>query len=341
MLGDGFGECVVVETDERVAIVDSALGPDGAPLPLAYLRAAGRSPDEVDLVVATHFDLDHVAGLASVMRALTPNRLVISGVFRNVDLLAEIAYQRRIREGDNSALPSRSAEILGAMEAAAPGALFFAGEGTRCGKWEGSMGELAFQAWAPATAAIDRIHRRIARRMAAAMRGSANALTRAAFRENEISIVLSISGFGTEVVLCGDLEASADGTRGWERAVSIGRDLFSVGMLDLVKVAHHGSAGAVDSALWGMASPRCIAIVAPWVRGRGVLPSQTEIVLLCHRAARVWLTVDPASLPVGPAGGRCCAPTRCWTQAVYDGKSWTVHGGEDAREFVAAPSGPS
>jgi hypothetical protein len=339
LLGDGFGECVIVETAERIAVVDSALGPDGEPLPLAYLKAVGRSVNEVDLVVATHFDLDHVLGLAKVVRVCGPKRFVISGVFHHRDLLAELARDRRMRAGEpQKLLPSRSVEYLGAMEAAADGALLFLTEGTRCRRWQGEIGEVVFEAWAPAAAAVHRVHRRIASLMDAGMHGETTALNRAVSRENETSIVLSVRAPGTHLLLGGDLEATTAPTRGWVRAVDIGKDLFAAKLIDVVKVAHHGSGGAVDDAMWALASSESVAMLAPWVRGSGVLPSQEDTALLCQLSNELWLTIDPETLPVGPGGGRMTAPRVCWVQATYEGASWSVSGGRDSKRFPALQS---
>lgn len=331
LLGDGFGECVVIETAERVAIVDSALGPDGTPLALSYLEAAERSTAEVDLVAATHFDLDHVSGLTDIVRACEPERLVVSGVFRHQELLARMAAERRAREsGTKERLPARVTEYFGAIEAAADGALLFATEGTRCRRWEGSTGEVTFEAWAPATSVIDEIHGSIGQLMDKGLHGDPHAMLSRIFRENDTSIVLSVRDSDTHVLLGGDLEATGGATKGWMRAVRIGTENFSDQPIDLVKVPHHGSDGAVDDVMWDRVSPDGIALVAPWVRGGGILPGSTELEALSRRCREVLLTVHPDSLPIGPRGGRKVSSEICWVQATHDGQSWTTRCGKEA-----------
>ncbi|MEV4738430.1 MULTISPECIES: ComEC/Rec2 family competence protein [unclassified Microbacterium] len=57
----GQGDAVVVRSAQRIALIDT--GPDPAPL-ASCLRALG--VDRIDLLVLTHFDLDHVGGVDAV-----------------------------------------------------------------------------------------------------------------------------------------------------------------------------------------------------------------------------------------------------------------------------------
>jgi glyoxylase-like metal-dependent hydrolase (beta-lactamase superfamily II) len=61
------GSSVFLLLGERVTIVDS--GPPGsAPRVLAALRRAGRSADEVEHILITHYHPDHLGGLAGLLR---------------------------------------------------------------------------------------------------------------------------------------------------------------------------------------------------------------------------------------------------------------------------------
>ena len=61
-----LGSSVFVLLDERITIVDS--GPPGsAPRVLRALRSLGRSADEVEHVLITHYHPDHLGGLAGLL----------------------------------------------------------------------------------------------------------------------------------------------------------------------------------------------------------------------------------------------------------------------------------
>jgi glyoxylase-like metal-dependent hydrolase (beta-lactamase superfamily II) len=70
--------------DRRVTIVDA--GPVGStPRILSALRLLGRSPNEVEQIVVTHYHLDHMGGLAALQR-LVPGRTGVHAI--------EAAYAR-------------------------------------------------------------------------------------------------------------------------------------------------------------------------------------------------------------------------------------------------------
>ena len=61
------GSSVFLLLGERVTIVDSGL-PGSAPRILTALNRAGRSVDEVEQIVVTHYHPDHLGGLAGLLR---------------------------------------------------------------------------------------------------------------------------------------------------------------------------------------------------------------------------------------------------------------------------------
>jgi hypothetical protein len=73
LLGPGVGESVVlVMPDKRVVVVDCCMK-DGTNLPAELLVDLGFS--KIDLLVVTHPDLDHVAGVEHLVKKFNPGRV--------------------------------------------------------------------------------------------------------------------------------------------------------------------------------------------------------------------------------------------------------------------------
>jgi beta-lactamase superfamily II metal-dependent hydrolase len=85
----GHGSCVVVRVGEFVAIIDT--GPNGALL--EYLRQEGI--DSVDVVIISHADADHIAGLSGLLSQQVVVRRVIwnSDSMKTSDLWEDLVFQ--------------------------------------------------------------------------------------------------------------------------------------------------------------------------------------------------------------------------------------------------------
>jgi len=64
---------LLIETDGRRILVDTGIGVPGRSFLLENLNAAGLSPEEIDLVVLTHYHPDHIEGLFDENGLVFPN----------------------------------------------------------------------------------------------------------------------------------------------------------------------------------------------------------------------------------------------------------------------------
>jgi competence protein ComEC len=130
---DTHGESILVRTPGgRAVLIDGGL-PQGGPQVVEYLRAAGVR--ELDLVVATHDDPDHVGGLSLVLGAFPVRRFaespVRAGSYRRAlrAPLEQALAQLRIERVELSRGGRLELEDGVALEALAPARPWFTGPG--------------------------------------------------------------------------------------------------------------------------------------------------------------------------------------------------------------------
>ncbi len=169
----GQGDAVVVRDGDRYALVD--VGPDPKPL-AACLRTLGIS--RIDLLVLTHYDLDHIGGIDAVI-GMVDSALV--GV---------------PEDDQDEKLKERLTEGGAAVREAARGDT-------------GALGELRWEILWP-------------------KRGSSVMQT-----GNDGSVIIGFDGRGIRSLFLGDLG---------EESQNAMRSASKPGKVDVVKVAHHGSA---------------------------------------------------------------------------------------------------
>src|SRR5271170_7292865 len=90
VFGPGFGECLAVHLPGgKWVLVDSCRDAGGDPVTLAYLRSLGVEPaTDVSTVIASHWHMDHVDGIAELVAACESAEPVASAALYTRDLLA-------------------------------------------------------------------------------------------------------------------------------------------------------------------------------------------------------------------------------------------------------------
>jgi hypothetical protein len=94
------------------------------------------------------------------------------------------------------------------------------------------------------------------------------------------------------LLLGADLEAAANQETGWEGVVRYSTPPVRA---SVVKVPHHGSAGAHHDGMWtALSEDDVVAILTPWSRGARYLPTEQDLTRLRSLASRVYLTAVPS-----------------------------------------------
>jgi len=268
LFGPGYGEALAVHLGDGVwLLVDSCIDPEAdAPASAAYLAAIGVRPDQVRVIVASHWHDDHVRGISQLTAAYPEADFLISAVFDDREAAAFLAAY----SGSSSSGLSRGTkelyEIVTARNAVIP-ALH------RSIVFEDALNgrQVRVTALSPVPAAFSRA---IAH-MAGYVPTKGDPINHVPeLRPNIEAVVLRID-FGDDAVLLGaDLEEHA--AFGWSAIVA---DSWSGSRraATAYKVSHHGSCTGDCGEIWAsLLQPEPIACMTPFMKGRQRLPSNAD-----------------------------------------------------------------
>ena len=301
VVGPGFGESVVVVLPGGQVVVVDSCRRDGVNLTESVLRDL--ELEQVDLLIVTHPDLDHVAGLADLIGAYPPVRAWRYPAGAN---LRELVAGWLHRDAGDARLVEvgRAMDAVEALE-----------DENRCMQvqyrqtWRAAGPSCTVECIAPSSHDVVRARRQL-RRLVERRDGYDYALAawirdyltrgRSSLGDhpNLVSLALVVRWGHRRVLLAGDVEASsANPKSGWAGMLtSLEEDgeLHLVRDCDAVKVAHHGSIGAVHHPAWKLhahADARTVALVAPFNRGH-LLPDEATLKQIRDYVGRLALTSD-------------------------------------------------
>lgn len=275
LLGPGYGECAIIHIgDGKWIIVDSYVDRESTiAAPLRYLQDISAAPDGLYCAVASHWDDDHVRGMAQILEQYPNARFVTASAFAQKDFLKfAIAYSQPRTERHSSgvgeilrAIKLRGASIDWATNAKSilgPDHLSFShGHAVSIVSLSPSNQETSdFLSWV-----ASEFPSRLETRRAAPSR-----------RRNHFSVVLQVQVGDVSLLLGADLEEVGQPTRGWSAVLADpGRPS---NRSELFKVPHHGSENAHFGGVWSdMLNEQPIAMLAPFRRGKSNLPTQNDV----------------------------------------------------------------
>lgn len=300
--GRGYGESqVVVFPTGKVMVVDSFRDSSGH-IPLDLLDAFGLS--SIDLLVVTHADLDHCAGVKQLIDEKKPERIWRFPAGSMTELLAR-AIAEDHPESDKLA---RLRESLDALDDAIEEHTAFYVDLNSA-----SWGEEDWTVDCIAPCATDVLA--ASRQMTKLLNWTGDRVelskqvsnyllgpgANPSERNNTVSLALSVRWQDRKLLLCGDVE-SRHANRGWEGIlVELERDqrIDLVEAPQVIKVAHHGSRAAYNRDAWArhcMRDPP-IAITTAYQRGRiaGRPPQQALLSLISEQASALGATASPVA----------------------------------------------
>lgn len=304
VIGPGIGESqIVVLPDNRVIVVDSCMEKD-ANLVERLLDDLGLG--SIDLLVITHPDLDHIRGLADLIRRFSPNT-----VWRHpIDLERELVMAALELDPGNARLEELR-EAADALEdlLAATGRVCTVNASTR--SWSPTGAAYRVHCLAPthfdqergrgiATDLLRRTKGKNAWTVTEAFRRRLEGTSPLRVRGNALSLGVLIEWGSQRVLLSGDIENGlASPHSGWKGVLRLLDDDGNLGLVTdvaVVKVAHHGSSGAFHDAAWQLhaKSAPTIGLVAPF--SPSSLPDGATLSTLRSFCRELGATIDPGNL---------------------------------------------
>jgi beta-lactamase superfamily II metal-dependent hydrolase len=298
LLGPGFGESVVAHLgDGAWMIVDSCVvRGEAKALPLEYLAAIGVDPaKQVQLVVASHWDDDHIRGLMQVIRTCKKARLAFSSAYTEKDFLTIVgafepgSMRRRsgVREVWEIYDYLKREKTRKVRHAHVDQTLWVRHEEPRCEVTALSPSDADEQT------SIEDFRASYAEAIANGTREFFSTV-----EPNASSVVLWIAVGDIRILLGADLEVGNDASRGWSAVLNA--DEWQGSLASVVKIPHHGSATADSVGMWSsMLVPHPVGAVSPFIGGRHRIPSSAERAAIRGHTSRGYLTRDPDAPIVG------------------------------------------
>lgn len=283
VFGRGIGEAILVHLGaDRWFTVDSALCDAGDPVALMHLRAMGvDAAVAVKLVAVSHWDTDHIRGVAELFRACPSARFSCANTLQDPELVdhIELMGNPRARQPDRLNV-DEFADVFAELDRRRRG-VAWASEGKLL--WEDEDARI----WS-LSPSDDTFARSLVRLL---QNAQPNVDPRVDSR-NALSVVLWIEAGPHRVLLGGDLDRA--GRTGWSAVVeSTGRRNQRA---TVFKAPHHGSKRGHSEAAWDRMLTR-----APWVALTAFtpshLPTPTDRRRIRARTAHAYLAGDKQVRP--------------------------------------------
>lgn len=268
--------------------MDSCLNPDGGePAALTYLASMGVSArDSVCLVLVTHWDDDHTAGINQVVAECEQANVACSLALHRKDVVQFVIEQQRAQ----TALGSGLDELRTVLRICRPSGRLIWAKATLPLHPRGAGGTPTVTALSPSDDAVARSIESLIEQATRQPIASPRRY-RAPEGPNGASVAASVRTGDTSLLLGADLENANNVLTGWDAVLAYARPDIGA---SVVKVPHHGSEGAHHDDIWrDMVDEDAIAIVTPWVLAGGHLPTEEDLTRLRGVAQHVYLTAMP------------------------------------------------
>lgn len=275
VIGRGYGECIVVHLGwGDWLVVDCCLKEKEppAPYPALYLDELSVGFENVLMVLASHWDDDHVAGIGALTSLCGSARFLLSDALHSEEFLRLVLLPREEPSGRISSGVREMRSVLDTLKQRKQQPEI-AVAGQRC-HYDVKDG-IEREVWvlSPSNAAS------LSARQAFASRAFEDRLegrTVSAPSPNEASVALYIRVGAVRVLLGADLENRSAPDRGWNAVLDLpGRPRERA---SLFKVSHHGAPNGDNPRVWAeMLDRDVIAALTPYGRGARPRPDDDDV----------------------------------------------------------------
>ncbi|SDL62973.1 hypothetical protein SAMN04488074_112111 [Lentzea albidocapillata subsp. violacea] len=268
------------------------------PAALEYLEGIGVDcGSSVDLVVASHWHDDHIRGMAQVVDTCSSATFVCSTALRSDEFVQLVsAAEPEMSLGSGLSEFRKVMDIVvGRRNSGVQNPVKFAQADMTI--WSNpNRPAVRVHTLSPSSASTLHTFQEIG----ALIPSVESARLRVPkVQPNDTSVVVWVEFEFEQALLGADLEVVADDARGWAAICdSATRPNGSAGVY---KVAHHGSVtGHYDGIYAQLLSALPISVLAPFSRGRTILPTEADRERLCSHSSEVYSTntkISPVRLP--------------------------------------------
>jgi hypothetical protein len=269
-------------------IVDSCLDErKEQPVALWYLAELGFDPEAVRLIVVTHWDDDHIRGIARLVAACGGADVACSAALAREDVLQFVITQQDVLAGSETGVDELRS-VLQLMQRRGD-TIIWAKVHTHLFPRPRRAGP-SVTALSPSEEAFQRGVTELVER-ATGIKSAMPRRYRAPEEPNGASVVTSIELKDTSFLLGADLEHSTNPNTGWEALIRHASPPTKAGA---VKVPHHGSEGAHHPGMWSeLAEHGVLAVLTPMVWGSNDLPGDGDVARVKGLAGRTFRTSEP------------------------------------------------
>jgi hypothetical protein len=281
VFGAGYGEAIVVHVGSGRWIAIDSVGYGSTSVTREYLETLGVNlASQVDLIIATHWHDDHIRGIADLFDACPQSEFV----FPQAMLDDEFIRFAAAFQGQSSKTFSSGVEEFGKV-------LETADRRTMPKtKWPLRLAANGYVAYRKAAGklshgqvvsleALSPSHFDMAAFLArvSGVAPQPRVLQRApTYGRNDVCSAFFLQVGGDAVLFGADVEANAKANSGWNAVLS--SSTLPEIKAQLVKIPHHGGLSGHHAGMWDeLAIPKPIGTLTPWAKGRGRLPSATDI----------------------------------------------------------------
>lgn len=290
LFGPSYGECVVVHAGEGAwFVIDSCSVPGKKePRALEYLTAIGVDVSKaVRLIVVTHWDDDHIRGIADLVEAAKNSKFVISAAIFSEELIALIKLYENQGLTESGGV-SEFTKVLNLLKERGMRPELALEQKTLWNRVKSGIETGCLVALAPSSATVLDGH-------------ISNATIFQGLRlesrripdpdRNHRSVVLWLKVGNARALLGSDLLEIGDPRYGWSAIL-----LSDVTRppAQMFKVPHHGSVTAHHDDVWSrLLIPNVPALIAPWRKGSGALPTKQDIERIQSKTNRIYVSAVP------------------------------------------------
>jgi hypothetical protein len=242
----------------------------------------------VRLVVITHWDDDHVAGIAEVVEQASTATVVCSAALNRKDIVEFVFAQERAK----GPLGSGVDELRTVLRTC----------GARGEEIVWAKANLPLHPRppgdAPSVVALSPSENAVARSVESLIEAATGAKStvprryRAPEGPNGASVACFVRHGDFGALLGADLTNSKNPQTGWDAVLTYAKPPR---LASIVKVPHHGSDGAHNDRMWDeLLTEDVVALLTPWAKADGFLPTQNDLERLKSVSERLFLTAAPA-----------------------------------------------